>query len=210
MNSSGIVFNNSRQRLGRLRLSRLGFIRMQEYKLTPEMLEYVFRYGREVEPYTIVAEYGGLGVGLYYEPDETVVFRGDLRQARFVIITCWKRKGYKGSDYSLGAWKGGEIMCDFEDYQVISQYSRSQAIEDGVLVELWSYQGYPVAATSHLYQEVVRAELGAIWKEFLCWKRQIEPTLAEEDRLFKTGINGKTVWVIDDGTSYTLMYPEDY
>src|SRR5512135_1092124 len=101
-------------------------------------------------------------------------------------------------------------MCDFEDYQMIAQYSRPQAIEDGVLVELWSYQGHPVVATRHLYNEVLRADLGAIWKEFLAWKRDVEPTLAEEDRLFKNGVNGKTVWVIDDGTGYTLMYPEDY
>jgi hypothetical protein len=101
-------------------------------------------------------------------------------------------------------------MCQFEEWPIISKYTRQQAVDDGVLVELWSYRGQPVVATSHLYNEVLHADLGAIWKEFLAWKRQVEPTLAEEDRLFKTGINGKTVWVIEDAESYTLMFPEDY
>jgi hypothetical protein len=36
------------------------------------------------------------------------------------------------------------------------------------------------------------------------------PTLPEEDRMFVTSINGKKVWVIEDGQAFTMMYPEDY
>ena len=34
--------------------------------------------------------------------------------------------------------------------------------------------------------------------------------LPEEDRLFSTTINRETVWVIEDGAAFTLMYPSDY
>jgi hypothetical protein len=42
------------------------------------------------------------------------------------------------------------------------------------------------------------------------WKRHIEKTLPEEEKLFHTKMNGLTVWVIEDAVAYTLMYPEDY
>jgi hypothetical protein len=34
--------------------------------------------------------------------------------------------------------------------------------------------------------------------------------LPEEEQLFHTSMNGQNVWVIEDGTAFTLMYPEDY
>ena len=36
------------------------------------------------------------------------------------------------------------------------------------------------------------------------------PTLPEEEQMFHTTMNGKKVWVIEDGAAFTLMYPEDY
>ena len=36
------------------------------------------------------------------------------------------------------------------------------------------------------------------------------PGLEEEDRLFQTKMNGHRVWVIEDGTAFTMMFPEDY
>ena len=54
------------------------------------------------------------------------------------------------------------------------------------------------------------AGLMEIWNEFVQWKKAVEPTLPEEERLFKTSMNFKTVWVIEDGAAFTLMYPEDY
>jgi hypothetical protein len=36
------------------------------------------------------------------------------------------------------------------------------------------------------------------------------PTLPEEKRLFETKMNHMRVWVIEDETAVTLMYPEDY
>ena len=34
--------------------------------------------------------------------------------------------------------------------------------------------------------------------------------LPEEDRLFSTTMNRETVWVIEDGAAFTLMYLSDY
>jgi hypothetical protein len=38
----------------------------------------------------------------------------------------------------------------------------------------------------------------------------VKPALPEEEQMFSTGANGKKVWVIEDGESFTIMYPEDY
>jgi hypothetical protein len=90
MNTAGIVFNISNKRLGRLHLSLLGFRRMHEHKLTPEIIEEAFRYGKEIEPHKIVCNFRDYSVGILYARDERFVFRGDLSAIRFVIITCWK------------------------------------------------------------------------------------------------------------------------
>lgn len=91
MNTSGTIFNNSRVRLGKLQLTRLGFLRMSQYKLTTDVLEETFRYGREVEPHVIVEEYHGYEVGMICTVDEVQVFRGNLDEVRVLIVTCWKR-----------------------------------------------------------------------------------------------------------------------
>lgn len=44
----------------------------------------------------------------------------------------------------------------------------------------------------------------------MVWKREVEATLAEEERLFATKMDGLTVWVIEDEVAVTLTYPEDY
>jgi hypothetical protein len=107
-------------------------------------------------------------------------------------------------------------MGIFDPDEVITIYSLKQAIEDGVLVEIfknrWSELsgGRPIVATAHLFESVSLAGLQEIWNEFADWKRRVERTLPEEERLFSTKMNGLTVWVIEDGAAFTLMYPEDY
>jgi hypothetical protein len=61
-----------------------------------------------------------------------------------------------------------------------------------------------------LFEEVSLAGLLEIWNEFVRWKKEVYPTLPEEERLFVTTMNMKNVWVIEDGVAFTLMYPEDY
>ena len=107
-------------------------------------------------------------------------------------------------------------MSIFTDKDIIVSYPLDQAIEDGILVELVKHRwpelsgGKPIVATAHLFGEVSMAGLMEIWNEFVQWKHKVEPTLPEEERLFKTSMNLETVWVIEDGEAFTLMYPEDY
>jgi hypothetical protein len=108
------------------------------------------------------------------------------------------------------------MMSIFDDAEVISAYPLKQAIEDGVLVEIFKNRweelsgGKPIVATAYLFKEVSLAGLMEIWNEFVTWQKQVRPTLPEEQQLFSTTMNSKTVWVIADGAAFTLMYPEDY
>jgi hypothetical protein len=107
-------------------------------------------------------------------------------------------------------------MTMFDDADVISTYTLTQAIEDGVLVEIFKNRwgqlsgGKPIVATAHLFEEVSLAGLLEIWNEYVAWRKHTEATLPEEERLFTTSMNGKKVWVIEDGEAFTLLYPEDY
>ena len=107
-------------------------------------------------------------------------------------------------------------MGIFDPDEVITVYSLKQAIEDGILVEIFKNRwgelsgGKAIVATTHLFENVSVAGLIEIWNEFASWKRDVELTLPEEERLFSTKMNEMTVWVIEDAVSCTLMYPEDY
>jgi hypothetical protein len=117
-------------------------------------------------------------------------------------------------------------MGIFDPDEVITVYSLKQAVEDGVLVEIFKNRwrelsgGKPIVATAHLFENVSLAGLREIWNEFARWKKDVEENrrhrpvsgnaLPEEERLFHTKMNGMTVWVIEDAVSCTLMYPEDY
>jgi len=99
------------------------------------------------------------------------------------------------------------------DDTVIYEYSLEQAIADGVLVEVFKNRwkqlsgGKPIVATSHLFSEVSLAGLMEIWNEY-AEKRQIQKFYNPEP--FVTKMNGKNIWVIEDGVAFTMMYPEDY
>jgi hypothetical protein len=107
-------------------------------------------------------------------------------------------------------------MNIFDNADVISAYPLEQAIEDGVLVEIFKNRweelsgGKPIVATAHLHSEISLAGLMEIWNEFVHWQKTVMPALPETDRLFHTTMNGQTVWVIDDEAAFTLMYPADY
>jgi hypothetical protein len=107
-------------------------------------------------------------------------------------------------------------MSLFDDADVIAAYPLKHAIEDGLLVEIFKHRwpvlsgGKPIVATSHLFNEVSLAGLLEIWHAFVDWRKTVMPALPEQDRLFHTSMNDQTVWVIEDGAAFTLMYPEDY
>jgi hypothetical protein len=108
------------------------------------------------------------------------------------------------------------MMSLFNNADVISRYTLEQAIEDGVLVEIFKNQwgklsvGKPVVATAHLFNAISPAGQMEVWNEFVQWQKYVMPTLPEAERLFHTTMNGKKVWVIEDDAAFTLMYPEDY
>ena len=111
-------------------------------------------------------------------------------------------------------------MCDLENVEIISKYTRQQAIEDGILVEVFDEytmkrlseftNSKQIVATTHLANEVEKYQLRDIWNKFAVWKQDVEPTLPEEDRLFEMEIKDKKIWVIEDDEAITLMYSEDY
>src|ERR687887_838685 len=101
-------------------------------------------------------------------------------------------------------------MCDFKKKNFISIYTRQQAVDDGTLIEILRWNGMPVMATSNIADELPRNQLLDVWRQFQLWKDEEEPKLPEEERLFKTVKNDKTVWVIEDAEAFTIMYPEDY
>jgi hypothetical protein len=101
-------------------------------------------------------------------------------------------------------------MCDFEDIDIISKYTRQTAVDDGVLVQVLRWNGKPVMATTHLSDNLGAEVLLDIWHEFRDWKEREEAKLAEEDRLFNTVKKGQKIWVIEDGEAFTIMYPSDY
>ena len=107
-------------------------------------------------------------------------------------------------------------MSNKNDVVIISSYTLAEAVEDGSLAEIfknrWSQLsgGKPIVATSHLYEEISLAGLMEIWNEFVQWRKIVMPKLREEDRLFHTSMNGKKVWVIEDGAAITILYPEEY
>src|SRR6266567_7689104 len=93
---------------------------------------------------------------------------------------------------------------------VIYSYSLKQAIEDGFLIELFKNRwgelsgGKPIVATTHLYSEISLAGLREIWNEYVEWKKNVMPTLPEEEQMFTSSMNNEKVWVIEDGQAYTL------
>jgi len=100
--------------------------------------------------------------------------------------------------------------------KVVSVYSLEQAIKDGVLVEVFKNRwkelsgGKPIVATAHLFNQISLAGLLEIWNEYVNWRKNIMPTLPEEDQMFVTTMNGENVWLIEDGDAFTMLYSEDY
>jgi hypothetical protein len=107
-------------------------------------------------------------------------------------------------------------MSVFDNADVISKYPLERAIEDGVLVEIFKNRwhklsgGKPIVATAHLFNDIALAGLMEVWNEFVHWQKHVMPTLPEAERLFHVTMLWGEVWVIEDGSAFTLMYPEDY
>jgi hypothetical protein len=102
--------------------------------------------------------------------------------------------------------------------EIIYAYTLDQSVRDGELVEIFKCRwpeltgGKPLVATKHICSQFSMASLQEIWNEFVRWKKEVEPTLAEEDRLFSTTMNGdiEKVWVLEDAQAFTILFSEDY
>lgn len=96
------------------------------------------------------------------------------------------------------------------------EYTLDQAVGDGALVEVFKNRwpqitgGKPLMATSAMHQEYSLAAIRDIWNEYVEWRKYVAPGLAEEDRMFVTHMNGRAIWVMEDGTAFTVLFPEDY
>ena len=100
---------------------------------------------------------------------------------------------------------------DFTMENVIFEYTLSEAIDDGVLHPLGWVEGKPLVGTAGTVEDLPIEERQRLFGEFLEWQKSVEPTLAEEDRMFvATASNNQKVWVIDDGAAITLLYPSEY
>ena len=104
----------------------------------------------------------------------------------------------------------------FSDADVISIYLLQQAINDGVLVEIFKNRwgqltgGKPLVATRAVYAQFSLAALQEIWNEYVDWRKTVQPTLKPEEDLFATKMNDLTVRVLEDGEFFTILFPDDY
>src|SRR3954470_2626966 len=103
-----------------------------------------------------------------------------------------------------------------DDPIVLHAYTLEEAIEDGVLVEvfkpLWKRLtgSKPLVAIAAVYDKYSLMDLQKIWNEYVRWRKTTLPTLPEEDQMFTTQVSGTTVWVIEDAAAITILFPEDY
>jgi hypothetical protein len=102
------------------------------------------------------------------------------------------------------------------DTNIVFEYTLDQAVADGVLVKAFENRwpqltgGRPLVVTAAIANEFSQAAWIEIWNEYAEWRRNTMPSLPEEDQMFTTKMNNKTVWLIDDGYVFTILFPEDY
>ena len=107
-------------------------------------------------------------------------------------------------------------MSDPEGVATIYCYTLEDAIADGYLMPIFQNRwpelssGKPIVATTAIYQSLSLAALLEIWNEYVGWRSDIMPDLPQTERQFKTSMNDRKVWVIEDSESFTILYPEDY
>lgn len=104
----------------------------------------------------------------------------------------------------------------WDDAPIVSSYGWQQGVEDGLLVKCFENRwptlsaGKPILATAGVVNAFSTAALIEIWNAYAKWRKDVEQTLPEEDRLFSTEMNGETIWVIEDGATFTMLFREEY
>jgi len=89
--------------------------------------------------------------------------------------------------------------------EIISIYTKEQAIEDGVLVDFGVFGGRNIVFTSNLIQALEKVEIiVALIDGLAAAEKFVGPDLKE------LIIGSKRVWVDYVGHDLTFMLPEDY
>jgi hypothetical protein len=105
-------------------------------------------------------------------------------------------------------------MAIFEDVEIIDSYPLNQALADGMLIKLcdirFGIEIKPLVVTAHLLDSIGRDKVMQVWDEYVTWRQEIMPKLAEADQMFVTKVDGKKVWLIEDGATFTVLFPADY
>ena len=134
------------------------------------------------------------------------------------------------SSYRCAQQHSPNLMMNDND-QIISRYTRAQAIEDGVLVDV-SQQAketgllLPTVITDHLHkvlESIPKESHGqdyrgrlhdVLWMAYLKLRALKSNGLKESDfpMEFEVIIDRHThsLWIDADGDGFTIMYPEDY
>jgi hypothetical protein len=118
-----------------------------------------------------------------------------------------------------------------EDNQIISRYTRAQAIEDGVLVDVTEQAKetgmlLPTVITDHVHnvlEAIPESSVGqdyrgrlhdVLWMAYLKLRALKSKGIRESDfpAEFQVIIDGHThsLWIDTDSDGFTIMYPEDY
>ena len=118
-----------------------------------------------------------------------------------------------------------------EHDQIISRYTRAQAIEDGVLVDVTEQAKetgllLPTVITDHVHrvlEDIPKGSLGqdyrgrlpdVLWMAYLKLRELKSKGIKENDfpAKFQVIIDAQThsLWIDADGDGFTIMYPEDY
>lgn len=99
---------------------------------------------------------------------------------------------------------------------VLYGYTLDQAVEDGVKSYIFENRwaqlsgGHPITATRAIMEAFSMAALIEIWNELVVWLKTVAPHLPEEDQMFVTKMNGQDVWILEDGSCFTILFPSDY
>ena len=101
-------------------------------------------------------------------------------------------------------------MCDYEDWPLISKYTKEDAVKDGILSELLRWNDFPVMVTTSVRDDFRYVDLLNVWHQFLAWQDTEGRKPQKEDKIFTAVLNGKKIWVMEDIDSFTILYPSDY
>jgi len=93
----------------------------------------------------------------------------------------------------------------WSEEEIIDVYTREDAIKDGIIFNAGRIANREVDLTTNLIEQLDKYELAKAIVEGLDLARHFrQPDIKE------IVVNGKRVWVDDDGSIITLMLPEDY